>query len=110
MFRPARPADIEHYLPNCPYSVRAVVAERDGELLAIGGVYYQRGTAIAFTEARQDFSKRDRARGMRHVMRIIEQVHGAVYAKEGPFETAPAMLAHFGFEPVEDGYYCRWNA
>ena len=108
-FRPAKPEDLQEFADRLPGSVRAMTAERDGVVYGVGGVYYERSIAgshvIAFSHHRPDMPRKDRIRGARMIMEIIKEIHAPVYAVCGPFESAPRLLTHFGFRPIEGGPY-----
>jgi hypothetical protein len=107
-FRPATRQDVATFA-SPRFTVRAIAAECDGEVLGLAGVYYERGVAIAFSAIDPRLGKRDRIRGARLAMQIISSVQGPVIAAEGPYETAPTLLAHFGFQRQGDSdFWVRW--
>lgn len=109
-FRPAKALDILEFMPAVPCSCRAYAAVDDGVVYGVGGVYYLKGHIVAFTNIRSDMPKRDRIRGARKVMEIVEKIEAPVYAYPGAFETAPGTLKHFGFEPIDGSDWYIWRA
>lgn len=104
-YRPATRGDILEFMPTVPCTVRAEAAEQDGQVMGIGGVYYQAGRVFAFSHARDEMPKRERIKGARRILDIVRSVRGPVWAIKGDFETADRTLRHFGFQPVNDDYY-----
>ena len=84
-------------------SMRGWVAEREGAIIAIGGVYYEGGVPIAFSEITDDFRKdrRDVAKGCRTLMQMISGIRGPVFAVADPGEpTAGYLLVKLGWKPT----------
>ena len=109
--RPATRADVEAYWQRpVPGTLRAVVAELDGKPVGIGGVYYEGGVRLAFSEYKDELrnDKRTKARGVKMIMEILNSIKGPVYAAVCPDEpTAPSLLARLGFKPAHDGLLVR---
>lgn len=103
-FRPATAADAVAYFGGPPkLSFRGFVAELDGEIIGIGGVYYDNGVPIAFSEMREPMRRyrKARAKACRILTRFFDQLGGKVYAVACPTEpTAAALLAKLGFVPI----------
>lgn len=110
-FRPAKPADLAKFMDPVPYTVKAVVAEHDGEVLGVGGVYYQGMAVIAFSEFDPKMRRfaTDMLRGARKIVEIVKSVRAPVYAIPGPFASAPVLLKRFGFEPIEETNFYVWR-
>ncbi len=103
-FRRATAADaLAYYGKPAPFSFRGYVAELSGELVGIGGVYYQDGVPIAFSEMRPAMRPHRKAiaKACRMLTQFLDQIGGSVYAVACPAEpTAPRLLAKLGFKPT----------
>ena len=103
-FRRATAADaLAYYGKPAPFSFRGYVAELGDEVIGIGGVYYQDGTPIAFSEMRPAMRTHRKAiaKACRMLMQFLNQIGGPVYAVACPTEpTAPRLLAKLGFKPT----------
>ncbi len=102
--RRATAADAEAYYGASPlFSFRGFVAEVDGELAGIFGVYYQDGLPVAFSEMRDAMRphKKAIAKACRMLMQFLNQLGGPVYAFASPTEpTSGYLLAKLGFKPT----------
>ena len=103
-FRRAAQADAEAYYKGRPIvSFRGWVAEQDGSPVAIGGVSYEGGVPMAFSEMTDAFrkSRKDVARGCRILMEMVDNTKGPVYAVADPNEpTASYLLMKLGWLPT----------
>ena len=103
-FRKATAADaLAFYGEPAKMSFRGFVAELDGEVVGIGGVYYDNGVPIAFSETRPPMRKHKKAmaKACRILTRFFDQLGGRVYAVACSTEpTAPYLLAKLGFKPT----------
>lgn len=103
-FRQATPTDaVAFYGAPAKMSFRGFVAELDGEVVGIGGVYYDNGVPIAFSEMRPPMRKYKKAmaKACRILTRFFDQLGGRVYAVACSTEpTAPYLLAKLGFKPT----------
>lgn len=104
--RPARPGDLtEFYGEPSPMTCRAVVAERDGQPLGIGGVYYYRRQVIAFSQVKPELldSKRDMVIASRATFKMIKALGVPVYAlADDSLMNSAKTLEHYGFEKLAD--------
>jgi hypothetical protein len=104
VIRPATDKDARSYNGKRPlYSFRGFVAEKDGEVLGMCGIYFQAGVPIAFSDLRPELRahKKILAKGCRIVQRLIEELGRPVYAVACDKEpTAPYLLAKLGFRPT----------
>lgn len=102
--RPATAEDARTFYGGAPkMSFRGFVAELDGELVGLGGVYYQNGVPIAFTEIRPAMRpyRKAIAKGCRMIVKLLDDLRGPVYAVACSTEpTAPYLLAKLGFKPT----------
>ena len=115
--RPATRADFVSFSGRPPeMAARAYVAELDGDILALAGIYYCAGVAIAFCEMDDAMRQHRKSimRGARLVMReVIASMRMPVFAicsKREP--NAPAFLSRLGFEPAGVtglGALYRWD-
>jgi len=103
-FRHATTADAKAYYGiSAPFSFRGYVAELEGELVGIGGIYYQAGVPVAFSEMRPAMRAHRKAiaKACRMLTQFFNQLGGPVYAVACPTEpTAPYLLAKLGFKPT----------
>jgi hypothetical protein len=106
LFRPARQEDARAFYGKDPeLSFRGYVAELHGEVVGVGGVYYDAGgIPMAFTEMREELAKRkkDCARACRLMVGYIDSLRvPTVYAvADQNIETAPRLLRRLGFIPT----------
>jgi len=96
---------VESLYGPLPVSCRAVVAERDGEILAVAGLAMFPETMTAFSKIAQDIPPITIVRVGRALMQIIER-HGANVLAEAENETSLKLLKHLGFSVVQ-GRLCR---
>jgi len=104
-FRPATRSDALRYYGRDPVATfRGYVAERGGEIIGIGGVYYDLGVPVVFTEMSPEMaaSKKDCARGARLMVSYLDSLDiPVVYAvADTNYTTAPYLLAKLGFVPT----------
>lgn len=104
VFRPATREDAARFYKGIPQlSFRGWVAEQGGKIVAIGGVSYEGGRPVAFSEITDAFrnSKKDVAKGCRILMRMIDTIRGPVYAVAQPGESTSAyLLIKLGWRPT----------
>jgi len=84
-----------------PFTLRGCVAVRDERPVAIFGVYWLDGVAIAFSEWQPGLDRRTIARCFRRGERLLKDVPGTMYAEPHPGQQA-TLLARLGFVAVED--------
>lgn len=98
--RLATPEDLtKFYGPDNPvyFSARAVVAERDGELLGVGGICRVNKQMQVFTDIRGDVSKKDIIRAARMVIDLANRYTAVVAYADLDKPTAIGFGKHFGF-------------
>lgn len=96
-FRDATRADfVAFYGRTPPFTLRAALAERDGEIVGIGGYYLENGVAVAFTDNR-GLTKREAVHCGRKVMAMLRELKVPIVATAG--EDGETALRHYGFKP-----------
>lgn len=100
--RYATKADLEKFYSGEDtmfYSSRAVVADRDGEILGVGGVCRVNGQMHVFTDIRsEEISPKDVIRAARMVLGIINRYNSVVAFADPKRSTSEVFAKHFGFE------------
>ena len=104
VLRPATAKDaVAFYGKTPPFSFRGFVADLDGEVVGICGVYYEKHRPVAFSEMRDAMRpyKKEIAKACRMLMQLLNQLGGSVYAFACPTEpTSGYLLAKLGFKPT----------
>lgn len=109
----ATPADVDRFYGERPHqSFRALVIADGDTVHALGGVYYTKENAVAFMDLHE--GARPLRKSMVKAMKIaMERLVAtsrlpviAICSEDEP--TAPGLLRHFGFEPIEEGVY-QWR-
>lgn len=103
--RPATREDMERFHPQVPKSARVLAGERDGEVIGVGGVYFDNGAAVVFSGFCERVSKREIVKGAKAIMALAAGVKGPLYARQDPTEAAARTLAHFGFVPLSGDFW-----
>lgn len=107
----ATPEDVRIYYDGEPRpTLQAVVLEVDGELLAMGGIYYHGNRIIAFSDLKPGAEKYGLSimRGSKMIVELMRKKRRPIYAvREEGLDSAPGFLAHFGFE--QTGEYYEWR-
>lgn len=102
--RPATYADaVAFYGKPAMFSFRGFVAEVDGAIAGIGGVYRENGRWVVFSEMGDAMRPRKKAiaKACRMLMQFLNQLGGPVYAFACPTEpTSGYLLAKLGFKPT----------
>lgn len=94
-FRDATTLDLDSFYHRTrPMTVRAIVAEREGAVVGIGGYYISGDVAIAFTDG-TSMSKREVIACGREMIRLLKTLHVNVIAQCGSH--GDTALRHFGF-------------
>lgn len=115
--RPATRADIEAFsdLPDKP-TIRALVAEMDGRIIAIAGAARAQGRWYAFADLPEEV-RPYKMTIMRNARRFVDELRRQgvrfLYAQPDPNEPkAIAWLTSLGFEPDprSGGILYRWSA
>lgn len=112
--RPATRADFDAMLAEpLPFRVRAFAAERDGELLGIGGIAFAPdGTVAAFVQLKPGANRYKIAlhkAGLRTIAEIKRLgIRRVVAIAEKGNAAAEPWLARLGFRPIETGGEVVW--
>ena len=96
--RPATVADFRKYYDKPPpLTMRALVGEKDGEIVGIGGYMFKGDTVAAFTDHTPGkVTKRDMIIAGRALMALYKKLGSPLVAVEGKYGTV--VLEHYGFE------------
>lgn len=104
VFRVATLEDAKQFFDGYPpVRLRGFVAELNGEVIGIGGVYYHGGVPVAFSDLKPEIRKHKKilAKGCRILCKFFEELNVPVYALANQSEpTAPYLLAKLGFKPT----------
>lgn len=106
--RPATRKDIEAFYGTVKWTFRAIVAELNGEVIGIGGVYYDGNKTVAFSSIKPELLryKVTLVRGLKKIMDIVGP-RECIAIADPKIETAPQLLRRLGFEEIGGGYF-RW--
>lgn len=113
--RNATQRDIEEwYDGKPPFSVRAVVGELDGEVVAIGGVYRDREVVVGIAGLKDVMRDRfkDVVRMVRAGQKIMQDYAYVVAFASEQEPTADSFIRHLGFQHlkrVENGEMYLWT-
>ena len=90
--------DFYGYIP--PKTIRAIVAVKDGETIAVGGVFNIGMGWMVFSDMKPEFQKdkRNIAKGAWAIRKLIENIQLPVYAKAADVEGAETLIDHIGVE------------
>lgn len=94
---------VAYYGQTPPFSFDGFAADLDGEVIAIGGVYYHEGGAIAFSDLKPAIRnhKRFMVLACKMLTKMFDELGTPVYAVASSNEpTAPYLLVRLGFKPT----------
>lgn len=109
--RTATQKDVEAFYGGLPaYTMRGIVADKDGEIIGIGGTYMYRGNTIVFCEMKEG-AKQYR----KYILKAAKMVMNSIKDKrvfaicDMNQESAPRFLEHLGFFCVDEKrhIYCK---
>jgi hypothetical protein len=106
----ATAADVERYY-NGPQArtIRAVVVESEGDVIAIGGVAYMGNYGLAFMEMQPgaETKKLSIIKATKKAMRELcaKCAPPLIAQQDETLPTSERYLRHFGFKPLYDDYY-----
>lgn len=109
--RPATAEDFEAFYGKAERrTARAYVADLDGKVLAIGGVYYDGANVIAFSSMASEMRQFPLTimRGARKIMDLVRGRPCWAVADDG-YTNAPRLLERLGFSHVSGRVY-RWTS
>ena len=101
VFRQATAQDAEDFYGRRPlFSFKGYTAEYHGDVVGLGGIYYQNDLPVAFTDmaAPMRRDKRACARACRLLTEHFDELGHPVYAVPEP--TSVKLLAKLGFRPT----------
>lgn len=93
----------EFYGQDPVYSFRGYAAELNGDIVGLGGVYFEDGKPVVFSEIRDAMRphKKAIAKATRMLMRMLDDLGRSAYAFACPTEpTSGYLLAKLGFKPT----------
>lgn len=103
-FKPlTREAITEFYDRPPKRTYRGYTAVLDGKIVGIGGVYFDCGVPMAFSDLRDEMSsdKKAIARGIRILLSLYDSLGYTVYAFASPkYPTSRRLLERIGFIPT----------
>lgn len=103
IIRPARAEDMDaFYEKKNQGTMRALVAELDGKPIAIGGIMYQDGKVVAFSQMKEEMRKFPMTimRGAKAITKLLKG-SGAIARASDQEKHAPKLLSHLGFETLD---------
>lgn len=111
---PATEADyVALYGYRPPYSMQGYVGRRDGEPVAMAGLYRAAGKNVMFLQTRGQVSPRLVVLLGRAVMELARARGTRIFAlRDEALPTADGLLRHFGFRPVgmtAEGEVYQWD-
>lgn len=109
--RTANQKDVEAFYGKMPvFSMRGVVAVKDGEVLGLGGTYKYKGNTVVFCEMKESAKQYRKSilKAAKIVINNIKEKRVFAFCDTGQ-QTAPAFLKHLGFICVDEErkIYCR---
>jgi hypothetical protein len=107
-FRPARDEDVVAVCGGKPdRTIYAMAAEKGGATVGVGGVYFDRGHPVVFTDVAPELlaDKRGVAVACRMMMAYLDALLMPVYATpDKNLKTSEPLLRKLGFEPTGEFY------
>ena len=101
---------MEKFYGKFPWTFRALAAELDGEVLAVGGVYYHKDHVIVFSQSVAGAHEKYPFTAGRMTKEIMKLVNGrpCIAVASDTIPGAPKLLERLGFEHVEERVW-RWR-
>ena len=106
--RPATKKDIEEFYPGVTNTFRAIVAELDGRILGVGGVFYAQNNIVAFSSFKPEMDEFPitKIKGFLKGKEFIKGLSCMAEADE-KIPLAPKLLERLGFKQVQGRVY-QW--
>jgi hypothetical protein len=103
--RSATRKDLQAFHKELPFTSIALAAERNGELIGVGGYYYHNGHPVIFSGFADGLSKKEIVTGAKAIIGLLTGIQRPVYALQDDNDRAARTLAHFGFKPLKDSFW-----
>lgn len=105
--RAATQRDVETFYGKMPpLTMKGFVGEHEGNILGIGGIYWDEGKKVLFSDIKPE-GKKFKKTMVRIAKRIIAEFNPRYAIAEVDTEGAIKLLEHLGFERVEGVEYDR---
>jgi len=105
VIRTATQRDIESFYGKMPpLTMKGFVVEHTGTIIGIGGVYWNEGKKVLFSEIKPE-GKKFKKTMVRVAKRIVKELTPRYALADGGTKGAAKLLEHLGFEPVEGVEY-----
>lgn len=100
--------DVQAYYGRPPaFSMQAIAVLEAGAPVAIAGIYYTYGYALAFSDTKKCIDRRTIVKGLRLFRAMLATKPCRVLAvPENGLATAPGFLRHCGFSLLDGITYC----
>lgn len=102
--KPATQKDVEAFYGKLPaFTMRGIVAVKEGEVIGLGGTYQHQGNTIVFCDMKES-AKRYR----KYILKAAKMVMAGIKDKrvfaicDTKQDTAPRFLEHLGFFCVDE--------
>ncbi len=103
--RAAMQKDIESFYGKMPLlTMQGFVAEHAGEIIGIGGIYWNEGKKVLFSEIKPEGKKLKKTM-VRVAKRIVAELNPRYALADKHTKGAEALLEHLGFKRVEGVEY-----
>lgn len=106
---PATPELVRQFAGKTPpLTFRGHVAMVGDRVLGLGGIYYQDGVPVIFSEFKEGLGIKDRARCFRFIEQVAAKWKGQLHAIcDISHPGSPGLLRRLGFSPVHDTHWVR---
>jgi hypothetical protein len=103
--RAATQKDIESFYGKMPpLTMKGFVVEHAGQIIGIGGIYWNEGKKVLFSEIKSE-GKKFKKTMVRVAKRIVAELNPRYALADGRTANSVKLLEHLGFEPVEGVEY-----
>ena len=109
VIRLATEDDIRAFYGKVDWTFRAYVAELDGEVLGVGGIYYEDPYVVAFSSFKPEMRKfkKTMVRSVRKIMELVKD-RSCIAVASDKHDTSEKLLTKLGFERI-DGRVFGWT-